>query len=207
MLREADFPQAANDVVAGGEAKSQSHMRSHFVGAQFNGAGEGLLRVIEIVRFVEFLRELQLDLPRIVVQAGIERHNSASLLQGFEGTSIDQIAEAAGVSRQTIYNNFESKEALFKAIAGALADHVVEPLLNEDLQTGDVESTLIALAGRSLALMVLQTLRTMGITAEADAAGNLLARISGRAERAILLCAHLDTVPVHASIDCVTCHY
>ena len=70
------------------------------------------------------------------------------LVQGFEGTSIDQIAEAAGVSRQTIYNNFDSKEALFKAIAGALADHVVEPLLNEDLQTGDVESTLTDLAGR-----------------------------------------------------------
>src|SRR3954467_11499041 len=77
------------------------------------------------------------------------------LAQGFGGTSIDQIAEAAGVSRQTIYNNFDSKEALFKAITGALVDHVVEPLLNEDLQTGDVESTLIALAGRTLALMVL----------------------------------------------------
>ena len=77
------------------------------------------------------------------------------LVQGFEGTSIDQIAEAAGVSRQTIYNNFDSKEALFKAIAGALADHVVEPLLNEDLQTGDVESTLTDLAERALALMVL----------------------------------------------------
>jgi AcrR family transcriptional regulator len=75
------------------------------------------------------------------------------LVQGFEGTSIDQIAEAAGVSRQTIYNNFDSKEALFKAIADALADHVVEPF--EDLQTGDVESTLSDLAGRTLALMVL----------------------------------------------------
>src|SRR6201991_4106682 len=77
------------------------------------------------------------------------------LVQGFGVTSIDQIAEAAGVSRQTIYNNFDSKEALFKAIAGALADHVVEPLLHEDLQTGDVESTLTDLAERTLALMVL----------------------------------------------------
>src|SRR3954471_11406325 len=77
------------------------------------------------------------------------------LAQGVGGTSIDQIAEAAGVSRQTIYNNFDSKAALFQVIAGALADHVVEPLLNEDLQTGDVESTLMALAGRTLALMVL----------------------------------------------------
>jgi TetR/AcrR family transcriptional repressor of mexJK operon len=63
------------------------------------------------------------------------------LVQGFEGTSIDQIAEAARVSRQTIYNNFEGKEALFKALAGALADHVVEPLTT--------------LAERALSLMVL----------------------------------------------------
>lgn len=77
------------------------------------------------------------------------------LVQGFEGTSIDQIAEAAGVSRQTIYNNFDGKEALFKALAGALADHVVEPLLGDELQGSDVESTLTKLAERALSLMVL----------------------------------------------------
>jgi tripeptide aminopeptidase len=37
-------------------------------------------------------------------------------------------------------------------------------------------------------------LRGMGIEAEEDAAGNLLARIAGRGERSILLCAHMDTV-------------
>jgi tripeptide aminopeptidase len=37
-------------------------------------------------------------------------------------------------------------------------------------------------------------LRGMGIEAEADQAGNLLARLPGRGERSILLCAHLDTV-------------
>ena len=37
-------------------------------------------------------------------------------------------------------------------------------------------------------------LRAIGIEAEADAAGNLLARLPGRGERTILLCAHLDTV-------------
>ena len=34
----------------------------------------------------------------------------------------------------------------------------------------------------------------MGLEAEADAAGNLLARLPGRGERSILLCAHIDTV-------------
>ena len=37
-------------------------------------------------------------------------------------------------------------------------------------------------------------LRGMRIEAEEDAAGNLLARLPGRGERSILLCAHLDTV-------------
>jgi tripeptide aminopeptidase len=37
-------------------------------------------------------------------------------------------------------------------------------------------------------------LRSMGIEAEEDGAGNLLARIAGRGERSVLLCAHMDTV-------------
>jgi tripeptide aminopeptidase len=44
-------------------------------------------------------------------------------------------------------------------------------------------------------------LGAMGLSVEADESGNLLARVRGRAERTILLCAHLDTVPVHAPID------
>ena len=41
---------------------------------------------------------------------------------------------------------------------------------------------------------VQEELRGMRLEPEADAAGNLLARLPGRSERAILLCAHLDTV-------------
>ena len=44
-------------------------------------------------------------------------------------------------------------------------------------------------------------LRGMGLSVEADESGNLLASVRGRGERTILLCAHLDTVPVHAPID------
>ncbi len=35
--------------------------------------------------------------------------------QGYEGTSMDQIAEAAGVSKQTVYSHFGDKEGLFVA--------------------------------------------------------------------------------------------
>jgi Transcriptional regulator len=35
---------------------------------------------------------------------------------GFDASSMDKIAEAAGVSKRTIYNHFKSKESLFQAI-------------------------------------------------------------------------------------------
>jgi tripeptide aminopeptidase len=44
-------------------------------------------------------------------------------------------------------------------------------------------------------------LRGMGLAVEADDSGNLLARVRGRGDRTVLLCAHLDTVAVHAPID------
>ena len=48
---------------------------------------------------------------------------------------------------------------------------------------------------------VTQLLQAMGLAVEADDAGNLLARLGGGGERTILLCAHLDTVPVAAPIE------
>jgi tripeptide aminopeptidase len=41
----------------------------------------------------------------------------------------------------------------------------------------------------------------MGVRAEADETGNLLARIPGRGDRTLLLCAHLDTVEPLAPIE------
>ncbi len=62
---------------------------------------------------------------------------------------------------------------------------------------------------RACAEAVARELRTMGLDVEEDGAaqesgaecGNLLARIPGRSERTILLCAHLDTVPEDGVIE------
>ncbi len=43
--------------------------------------------------------------------------------QGFEGTSMDAIAAAAGVSKQTLYRYYQNKESLFVAILERLAFH------------------------------------------------------------------------------------
>jgi tripeptide aminopeptidase len=52
-----------------------------------------------------------------------------------------------------------------------------------------------------VAAHVSRELEGMGLTVEADARGNLLARVRGRSERTVLLCAHLDTVEVHGEIE------
>jgi tripeptide aminopeptidase len=51
------------------------------------------------------------------------------------------------------------------------------------------------------AARVVAELRGMGLEVESDEAGNLLARVRGRSERTVLLCAHLDTVPPAAPIE------
>jgi len=54
---------------------------------------------------------------------------------------------------------------------------------------------------RECADRVLAELRGMRLTAEEDEAGNVLARLSGRSDRSVLLCAHLDTVETTAPIE------
>ncbi|KJC50483.1 TetR family transcriptional regulator [Bradyrhizobium sp. LTSP885] len=38
------------------------------------------------------------------------------LAEGYDGVNLERIAEAAGVSRQTVYNQFGSKEAVFRSM-------------------------------------------------------------------------------------------
>jgi tripeptide aminopeptidase len=52
-----------------------------------------------------------------------------------------------------------------------------------------------------VAARVTRELEGMGLAVERDARGNLLTRIPGRSDRAILLCAHLDTVDVNGPIE------
>jgi AcrR family transcriptional regulator len=46
--------------------------------------------------------------------------------RGFEGASLEEIAETAGFTRGAIYKNFDGKEALFFAVTDLLNEQVIE---------------------------------------------------------------------------------
>jgi TetR/AcrR family transcriptional repressor of mexJK operon len=79
------------------------------------------------------------------------------LEQGYPGTSVDDIAVAAGVSKRTVYNVFVDKEQLFRAIIGAAiatAEQFSAGLAATTAQATDAAAALTTLA-RELAAFVL----------------------------------------------------
>jgi AcrR family transcriptional regulator len=92
---------------------------------------------------------------------------------GYPGTSMDEIAQLAAVSKQTVYKHFADKESLFIEIITNTVNEVSEPVYNEviNLQdSGDIQADLRDLARRQLASVMqprLLQLRRL-VIAEAD---------------------------------------
>ena len=68
------------------------------------------------------------------------------LRQGFELTSMQDVATAAGVAKATVYSNFPSKEDLFAAVIHRRAEHSKLDLSHVDLDSADLPATLLELA-------------------------------------------------------------
>jgi len=84
-----------------------------------------------------------------IVEAAIHEFHA----RGFPATSMDAIAATAGVSKRTIYNHFQSKDDLFRAISGEACRRILE-LWNEPYRPGDpLEEQLASIAHRKLDLM------------------------------------------------------
>ncbi len=107
---------------------------------------------------------------------------------GYDATSMDRIAARAGVSKRTVYNHFEGKEALFAAILHRLWDAS---------ETGDapvysadepLRAQLLALLTRKLRLMTDEAFLSLARVAIAagihspDRARDMVARIGEREE-------------------------
>jgi TetR/AcrR family transcriptional repressor of mexJK operon len=80
------------------------------------------------------------------------------LRNGYRGTSMDEVAALAKVSKQTVYKGFSDKEALFSEIVIGAVDDAGDPVHDEVLKledSGDLEADLRALA-RQLLRRVMQ---------------------------------------------------
>ena len=72
------------------------------------------------------------------------------LSNGYQGTSVDQIAASAEVSKQTVYKHFGDKHELLLAIVDNALESSVTPFLERIARmadTNDLETDLTALAG------------------------------------------------------------
>lgn len=86
----------------------------------------------------------------------IEAATAVFLRNGYLGTSMDEIAALAGVSKQTVYKQFADKERLFTEIVLGTIDQVGEPFFGgidalED--TEDLETDLRKVAGQLITIV------------------------------------------------------
>lgn len=86
-------------------------------------------------------------------RAILEAAATVFLNNGYPGTSMDEIAALARVSKQTVYKHFADKERLFVEIVINTVNEISDPVYEEVLNladTGDIEADLRDLARRLL---------------------------------------------------------
>jgi len=91
-------------------------------------------------------------------RAIVDAATTLFLRQGYRGTSMDEIAALAAVSKQTVYKHFADKESLFSEIVVATVSEISDPVHEEVRKledSDDVEADLRRLA-RKLLRMVIQ---------------------------------------------------
>ncbi len=73
-------------------------------------------------------------LPRAARRAQlVEAAATAFLERGFAGTSMDDVAQVAGVSRLMVYRIFESKSDLYRAVLSSVIDELAAQVAGRDV--------------------------------------------------------------------------
>ena len=85
-------------------------------------------------------------------EAIVEAAGRLFLERGFGAVSMDDLAEAAGVARRTLYNQFSSKEDIFREMLGRVSGQLEEAFPSGVETQGDVEDVLHVVASMILSL-------------------------------------------------------
>lgn len=107
-----------------------------------------------------------------IVRAAVEEFRTA----GYEATSMDRIAAAAGVSKRTVYNHFPSKDELFTLM--------LEQLWQSSVASADVLYRPDAPLDKQLLQLLLQKLELLADQSFIDLARVAMAEIIHSPERA-----------------------
>lgn len=94
-------------------------------------------------------------------RAIVEAATAAFLDHGYSGTSMDAVAAAAGVSKQTVYQHFGDKQRLFRELIAATVQSASDPVYDEVRRLADsgrLEKDLRDLARRLLTLVLQPTM-------------------------------------------------
>lgn len=115
-----------------------------------------------------------------IVRAAVEEFRTA----GYEATSMDRIAQAAGVSKRTVYNHFPSKQALFALM--------LEQLWACSAASVDVAYRADVPLAQQLRQLLMQKLELLGDPSFIDLARVAMAEVIHAPERAQEIVCRMD---------------
>ncbi|MBU0725503.1 MAG: TetR/AcrR family transcriptional regulator [Alphaproteobacteria bacterium] len=87
-------------------------------------------------------------------QTIIEAGTQVFLRLGYETATMDLVAAEAGVAKQTVYNHFQSKDGLFRAIVEEIGEELLSTIAESAQQGGQPRQVLTALATRFMAILL-----------------------------------------------------
>lgn len=83
----------------------------------------------------------------------VEAARDVILEQGYDSTSMEQIATAAGMTKKTLYNHFQSKEALLGAVLDTVTDAIGTGLRDDTGPADDLAEGLVRYGRQFVAAM------------------------------------------------------
>jgi TetR/AcrR family transcriptional repressor of mexJK operon len=75
------------------------------------------------------------------------------LTHGYRNVSMEKIAQAAPVSKATLYNHFDSKNALLAAVISGLCESLLQTMAQVTIESDDIENNLTQIARSAVDLI------------------------------------------------------